>query len=300
MNTYKKYPVIIWGNSTMYDLYFNQLEFEAYKGNIDILGIITTDMDHFQHLNSYNKLSVDDLPCLDYTYIIALDGNDIFQNILRLLTILRIDTGKVIHGKVFLMPGFDFHRYISIKSKNISILSNTCWGGITYHALGLPFLSPFINMWSYSNDYLKLLTDFEAYMKVPLTFEKELFEKPLNRNYPLCRLNDIQLHFNHYTDFDSARSFWDRRKERLNYHHLFIEMRISTYEQAEQFSALPYEHKMVLAPLIFPGLIKFFVLPPAAPLRAGSHCIFHNRFSLSLSPPDIHKLPRRYNKRHKN
>ena len=131
-----------------------------------------------------------------------------------------------------------------MKESKVSIIANTCWGGLTYNQLGLEFLSPFINMYIDSQDYQKLLRDFKYYIERPLHFIKEGYEPRLKRNYPVVGLEDIILHFNHYTDFESADIIWKRRKERLNYNNLFVKMIIECKEDIDRFHALPFEHKI--------------------------------------------------------
>lgn len=95
-----------------------------------------------------------------------------------------------------------------------------------------------------NEDYLRLLNRFRYYIDQPLHYIGEEYEENLKRNYPVVGLGDVRLHFNHYTDFTSAVEFWERRKARINFDNLFVEMSIYTKEELDAFVQLPFEHKI--------------------------------------------------------
>lgn len=65
------------------------------------------------------------------------------------------------------MPSFGLDRYIKVKESRGSIIANCCWGGYTYHSLGMQFLSPYINKYVEAEDFIRLLNDFDYYMGLP-------------------------------------------------------------------------------------------------------------------------------------
>lgn len=105
-------------------------------------------------------------------------------------------------------------------------------------------MSPFINLFLESEDYLRLLENFDYYMGQPLYLVEEKYEVNLKRNYPIIGMGDIKLFFNHYTDFEQAAEIWEKRKQRINYGNLLVEMRIESKEALDRFLALPFEHKI--------------------------------------------------------
>lgn len=155
---------------------------------------------------------------------------------------------QIIPVSVFGIPFFDFNDYIRLKRKQISIISNHCWGGLTYHYLYLPFYSPFINLFVEDEDYLKLLENFEFYMRQELKYNGDEYEPNLKRNYPVGRLGDVHLHFNHYLSFDEALQKWEQRKKRLHIDQLFVHMTASSKEQADRFCSLPFQNKVLFTP----------------------------------------------------
>ena len=63
----------------------------------------------------------------------------------------------------------------ALKNKHFTIISDNCWGGRIYQELGLPYQSPFIGLFIYSPDYVKLLANLKHYLsgELPLVFVEE-------------------------------------------------------------------------------------------------------------------------------
>jgi len=68
--------------------------------------------------------------------------------------------------------GFEIDKYRKLKSDPPTIFCPNCWGGITYHQLGLRFESPIINMFFYPNDYLRFLQSPKHYINCELVFKE--------------------------------------------------------------------------------------------------------------------------------
>ncbi len=114
-----------------------------------------------------------------------------------------------------------FKKYYSkkdielLKDKNFVIVSDNCWAGSVYQWLGRPYNSPFISIGFYGDCYIKLLSNFDYYMSLPLNFIKESKYKNRKITYPLAVLDDIELHFTHYETEEDAKTKWERRKTRM-------------------------------------------------------------------------------------
>jgi len=112
---------------------------------------------------------------------------------------------------------------LMLKDKKWSIISNDCCGGCMYHDMGLRFLSPTINLFLKPEDFIKYIKNIKEYNK------QEIYELNDNdKNYPIgiCgggpeKLEDIQIHFMHYSSFEEAKNKWDQRKSRINYNKCF-------------------------------------------------------------------------------
>lgn len=104
-----------------------------------------------------------------------------------------------------------------LKNDDFTILCSHCMGGIIYHILNIKFLSPTINLRIDSKDFIKFLNHINYYLSLPLEFYDE-YETP----YPLGKLGDITIHFNHYHTGEEALCKWNDRKMRINWNNIFV------------------------------------------------------------------------------
>ena len=89
-------------------------------------------------------------------------------------------------------------------------------GGVIYHDLGLQFTSPTINLWIEEKDFFKFACNLKWYLSQELQFVKGIDETPT------AFLDDILIHFNHYSSEEEAASKWYERRDRVNYDNIFI------------------------------------------------------------------------------
>ena len=130
-----------------------------------------------------------------------------------------------------------------IMNKNVSIISSNCNGAFILHDLGLPFNSPFVNLWIRPQDFIKLLLNLDTYMKSDI---KEIFEDGIC--YPIGQLRDINLYFQHYSSFEEAKKKWIERKKRINKNNLYIlftDRDGCSYQDLLEFDQLTYKNKVV-------------------------------------------------------
>lgn len=103
-----------------------------------------------------------------------------------------------------------------IKNSEFSIICSNCIGGVIYKHLGREFLTPTINLWIRQDDFIKMCCDLKHYMELELEFIDT------DAAYPVAKLGDITIHFNHDKDRYVAAEKWNRRKQRINYDRLYI------------------------------------------------------------------------------
>lgn len=141
----------------------------------------------------------------------------------------------------------------TLKNKQFTIISDNCWGGRIYQELGLPYQSPFIGLFIYSPDYVKLLANPKHYLsgETPLVFvEESRYRSKDGMTYPVALLDDIEIHFLHYADEEEARSKWNRRLARMNWDNLYFKMNDNdqaTYQLLKDFQDLPYRAKVIFS-----------------------------------------------------
>lgn len=102
-----------------------------------------------------------------------------------------------------------------LRAENFSIISQNCIGGVLYHDMGIRFLSPTINTFVKEPDFVKLCCNLEYYMSLPLQMRWE-------EEYPVGRLEDIEIHFMHYETCKEAAESWEKRKKRIKYDQILV------------------------------------------------------------------------------
>lgn len=282
--------VILWGMSELYDKYINHIKKEEMKNNIHIIGVMLTEDFMYEKIDQYPVFSIEKLPTAQVDYIITFAPDEIYWDMKKLIRLLKWDEDRLINGNVFFLPQFDFPLYLKVKESKVSIITNQCWGGYTYHSLNMKFYSPFINMFINNKDFLKLMNDFTWYMEQPLVYLKEEYEVNLKRNYPVAGLGDIALHMNHYFNFDEALAAWNKRKSRINFDNLLFVMRIDEQQEAKVFEECSHKHKIGFSKEPYPYK-NIIYLPPR------DDCEFYAQVNscadtsiLSLKPYNILKL----------
>ncbi len=233
--------VVLIGKIADYQSNFNLINMQIQKGILNILGWV---------LEESNYETIDDIPVyssyseikdLDFDYFILLTENKEYYNSISVENNFK---QKIIPIRVFNLPFFDFEKYQKLLENPPSIISRHCWGGIVYHSLGLQFRSPFVNLFLHETDFNKLAKNFSYYMNKELEYIQEGFDPILKTNYPIVRLGDLTLYFNHYSTFEEAKTKWDERKKRINYDNLFFETTTELKSVALQFKSLDLERKI--------------------------------------------------------
>ena len=129
-----------------------------------------------------------------------------------------------------------------LRARDFTLLTNNCLGGLLYHELGLPFLSPLINIYMNNGDFLRLCGDLERYMAEPLAF----FRRP-GTDCPVAKLGELTIKFPHESSEASARANWERRRARIRYDNLyviFLDIGNATAEELAAFDALPQKNRL--------------------------------------------------------
>ena len=146
------------------------------------------------------------------------------------------------------------HTQSKLRNKNFSIICNNCiaWG--IYHKLGLPFTTPTIGLFFFSEDYIKFLENFDYYIKQPLKFKETSIHPTANelskiKQYPIGILGyEIEIHFLHYIDEAEAAEKWKKRVERIQTNNLFFIYSDAEEDFKEEFLLrylkLPFENKI--------------------------------------------------------
>lgn len=150
----------------------------------------------------------------------------------------RMSTRKIKY-KLFGREALDKRNRKRLKNDNFTLIASNCNGGVILHDLGLPFNSPFVNLWMKPNDYIRLLSNFEEYMSYELVnYDDD------SVSYPVGLLKDVKIFFLHYSSFEEAKSKWDERVQRIvwnNIYVMFTDRDGCSIDDLKRFDALPYK-----------------------------------------------------------
>ncbi|MEY8375835.1 DUF1919 domain-containing protein [Lachnospiraceae bacterium 56-18] len=232
-----RYEVAIWGIGVIYNRSVNVLRYLELLGQIKIVAITATEIPNVNMVDGYQIVEKRELRNINVDYLIIMNDKH-YKEIVQEAIICGIKQECILPYRILNIPYIDFEAYIDLKRSNISIISDNCWGGIVYHSLGLECLSPFKNLFVEEDDYIRLLDNLTWYMEQPLTFECFGMDKHVPTRYPIMTLGDVRIHCNHETDPIAAIEKWDRRRKKINYDNLFVEMYSERADIIERFLAL--------------------------------------------------------------
>lgn len=125
---------------------------------------------------------------------------------------------------------------------DFTVLCPNFVGGAIYSRLGCKFMSPTINMWMEDRDLIKFAADLDAYIHEELAFITSKYD------YPVAKLGDIILYFNHCKTEEEAAAHWHKRLDRINRDNLFVIVSDRcglTQEQLERFRSIPCKGKVM-------------------------------------------------------
>ena len=254
MNIVGKPRIVIWFLLPDQRFIGNAVNILAIQFNgIDIVGVTTLDeietKDNFA--SKLPLISLQELAANGGGYdILLVAGAKKFgmSEVTKLAKLINLDTDKLLGDWIVCIPGFTFQKYRQLQRSRLSIFVRDCFGGLISNTLGLPFLSPFVNMFIDENEYIRFLQSPRVYMEEKLVFQGTEFEKMLKFDYPIYALGDISWHMNHYKNFDEAVAKWNERKQRINWYNMFVAMHTEDPKVLEQFDELPYGKKVCFVP----------------------------------------------------
>ena len=237
--------LILWGTSKQI---LNAIEttLSAERDTIKILGVHQTD-GPVSAGPDYLYFSVDDV--LHHTdcpvFVCGISGD---AAVLREITSLGIPRERLIPEACLLSLAISYSRYVALLRSRLSILSNDCWGGLTYHFFGLPFLSPTINLFFDDPEYLTFLENLDDMLQLIPEPCGTAYNMDERFEYPVFRIGSVRLFMKHCRNAEQGKKKWIERCRRINRDNLLVIMVTTLRSSAERFSRLPYAHKVCFVP----------------------------------------------------
>lgn len=103
-----------------------------------------------------------------------------------------------------------------VRTKNVTIISQNCIGGVFYHDLGMKFLSPTINLFINEPDFVRFVQNLKDYIESDL-------EMSWGEEYPIGILGgDVRIDFMHYQSCEEAKEKWEKRAKRINWDKIVV------------------------------------------------------------------------------
>lgn len=154
---------------------------------------------------------------------------------------------KIRHG---LRSYYQKKDFVKLKNKDFVLISRNCWGGQVYQWFNLPYNTPFVGLFLFGPCYMKLLRDFDKYMALDLEFCEVSKYPDAYNSHPIGVLDDIEIHFQHYTSIAEAREKWVRRKDRMlkqkkeDYFFSICDRRGVSDEDIKEFHQMNFKNKI--------------------------------------------------------
>lgn len=237
----------IYGAGQMYNRIVSRIRLH---NELNILGVVTTDIPQYDRIDSYKRYSALEVEwnAADYVIIAVEDWKPIY----KILSSYGVPEDRVINGKIFELPYFEFSDYITLKNSRPSIISNTCLGGRVYKELAVKMYSPFINLAAESDEsYISFLKEFResnvleiqpylpqedpTYSGIYNNRKVFINKAIVDGKYPLLIPHD---------DLDVCIHNWKKRRTRLNYTNLSVLMIAFSDNGAYEFEELNYDRKI--------------------------------------------------------
>ncbi len=243
--------LILWGWGTIYNRLLDKLRYFCAVGEIEIVAITGTTVPPYDTLDGYPVVRPDEIPGLEYDYIMVISLKGEKQIIARALTIPGVRREQIFPHRAVEQPYFSFREYFRLKESGLTIISNHCWGGMASNTLGIMNRSPFKNLYLLEEEYLRVLADLEHYCReaVPVFSRWKTGREKEERVFPVLRLDDVDLYCNHVKSADEAIAQWMDRRGRMAWESLFVEFYTESREMEAAFAALEqYPRKVCFVP----------------------------------------------------
>lgn len=136
-----------------------------------------------------------------------------------------------------------------LRTRDFTILSQNCIGGVFYHDMGVQFTSPMINLYMTGKDFVAFVLNLDYYLslKLRMTWGEE---------YPIGYLDDVAIYFMHYDTCQEAEAEWEKRKTRIIRDNIIVlctDMVDFTDEVYEKWKQIPYPKVLFTAKRKYAG-----------------------------------------------
>lgn len=243
----RRYKVFIYGHGRKYDEVASLLR--GYDGIvIDIQGIITSDAPKYRYFDGLPCFKAEDVLDDEFDFIIVTP--DAWKEIVLYLNEKGVPDDKIVLRRPFYLPYFDLEKYLQVKMRNISLLSQNCLAGIVYSHLGLRVNTPTYNCICKNKTFFKLLSNPPKYLGDRMILLDEELRIKRKRNKGSWGLDSytpqgvLENHknmvwsFPHTDNIDVSIDYWNKKREMVNMSELFALCYIQGEDDLLKFDGL--------------------------------------------------------------
>lgn len=164
---------------------------------------------------------------------------------------------------------FKFFGTLKAKKFNFTdftIISNNCFGGIVYRNHHLPYLTPTAGLFIMPKDYIRFIYNIKYYLSfTPVEIDMDessysAYLKSINYSGVIGKIDDVELMFLHYKDFNEAKTKWERRKKRINFDKIiykFNDQNDCTVDELKKFEVFPENNKILFTARKYDGINSY-------------------------------------------
>ena len=184
----------------------------------------------------------------DILLVVGARGHGDMGKVIQVARQLNLPEEKLLGDWIVCIPGFTLEKYRRLQRSRVSIFASNCFGGNLSNKLGLPFLSPLVNIGWYEDNFIRFLKNPKEYIKITPTFREQKINPETGKKHNFANLGDLWISILHYDTFEEFFVMWEKRKTRINWDNIFVTTYTQNIEELEQFDALPYDKKACFVP----------------------------------------------------
>lgn len=239
--------VVIYGIGYYYNQMYKALRYLEEKNEIQIVALTQTDPSPYAVVDGIPVVPKEKLIELDYDYIIVC-SKEHFQEIADSVILMAgTPRERILSYETIMRPEDSLTEYLDFVESRPTLISNTCWAGITYRNLNMKCITPFRNLWISNADYFRLIQDLRGYIEsYEPVFDRWETDELSGIRYPVLRLGDIHLHCNHSSDPARSIDEWNLRKQRINWDNVIVEFYSEKEEARRIFSQINLPYRKLL------------------------------------------------------
>ena len=148
-----------------------------------------------------------------------------------------------------------FKNFRLRKLGSFTLIANNCIAGFLYQKFNISYFSPTIGLQLPQDDFVKFCSNINYYI------DGELIENSDDKqdvftslgggkiDFPVGKIHDITIFFQHYKTFAEAKEKWEKRKNRINEKKMFFIFIVydnTPIEIIKEFELLPINNKLII------------------------------------------------------